>query len=274
MTSSGPDHPRNPPGPGGQPNQPGSGPYPQRGPYPQPGQYPQQGQYGAPGQYAQPNQFGQWAPPPRPMRTRGGKILTFSGIGVLILGIVALVAAGSMFFSQLPFGIIGSDGGPGSDARASAGVPGTMQVEADAGELLTLWETAPSRADLGLRSTDVEIVGPDGSSVRTTAGIGGYSDMHGVSARTVANFSARDAGTYTITVLDTSAATLPDHQVIVAPGTEVGDFFTTIGGSIGLVFVGIAGLTIGGLMAIGGAIWWGVAHSRTRRAAEYEAARA
>lgn len=209
--------------------------------------------------------------PPRPS-TRGPKIMTFSGIVILLVGVVAVGFAVTMFIASLPLNVVTQDGRPGESAIDGFAVSQEFELDSPGATSYDLWEvqtTSPGAFDLA--RDDVDVRNPDGQSVYVTnTQVSGSTTAGRFKAATLASFTATKSGSYTITVTPGSNFSGPSTDgsgpvdVIVKEGTEFGSFFTGIFSTIAAVFIGIAGLLIGGGLTIGGGIWWATVKRRAR----------
>lgn len=200
--------------------------------------------------------------------------MTFSGIVVLLIGLVAAVFAVTMFIASLPLNVVTQDGRPGEAAIAGFEVSEPFQLDSPGAMSYDLWEvqaTSPGAFELAL--DDVDVRDPDGESVyvRTTEVSGSTTAGH-YKAATLASFTASKSGSYTITVTPGSGFSGPSTDgsgpvdVIVKEGSEFGSFFTGLFSTIAAVFIGIGGLLLGGGLTIGGGIWWATVKRRARPA--------
>ena len=216
---------------------------------------------------------------PRPLTLRGPKILTFSGITVLVVGLIAIAGAIVMLVGALPTNVMTRSGAPGPDAVASSAIGSVMAVETKTGQTyLELWEVQPAQADVKanssagstrdgfmLRSSAVTVLTPQGESLSVSGSQSGGSLRIGdFEAKAFASFWAESPGTYEITFDPPAGYLAPTSiaggshpsDVIVAESSGTASFFLGIFGSIGLVFIGIGGLVLGILLTIPGIIWW------------------
>lgn len=209
--------------------------------------------------------------PPRPS-TRGPKIMTFSGIVILLVGVVAAGFAVTMFMASLPLNVVTQDGRPGESAIAGFAVSQEFKLDSPGATNYDLWEVqAASSGAFDLARDDVDVRNPDGESVYVTnTQVSGNTTAGRFKAATLASFTATKSGSYTITVTPGYGFSGPSTDgsgpvgVIVKEGTEFGSFLTGIFSTIAAVFIGIAGLLIGGGLTIGGGIWWATVKRRAR----------
>ncbi len=204
-------------------------------------------------------------PAQKPISTRGAKVLTFSGVAVAIVGIAALIFAGFSFASVLPTDIIRGDGRPGDAIIASSEVPGQTTFELTEGSLYTLWTVKEGTGLLDVERSDVEIRDSNGEVVYLTSpSVTGNNTRQSFHAKTLASFKAPTSGTYTLDAAgDRSGKS--DTQLFLSGAQDIDSFIWGVFSSIGLTFVGLGGLFLGGAMALGGGIWWAVAKSNRKR---------
>lgn len=165
-------------------------------------------------------------PPRNPRSTRGPKILTFVGLGVLAVGVVAIILA------AVSIGRFVQD----ADFR-SVGPAGT-QIQAEAGEEWALYASGSETPQSDTQACGV--VGPDGAEVRLTAPgtdvtVNDYARGH--------TFTTDQAGTYTVTC---------NGSAYVGSDLSGGDVFAAAGG----IILGVLGSIVGFVLAIIGVIWW------------------
>lgn len=202
-------------------------------------------------------------PPPVPHRsTRGAKVLTAVGalfcVGAVVLGVVT----GRQFVDLLPLDVLGSEGAAGSAVVGSVEVPGTAEVQLEAGRYaILLAQNGPNEpAEL---AGDLRVFAPDGTVVATDAGpqVSLNASRGGVAARSIGAFVAPDRGVYTVTapgLADGSAAT-----VMLTPDQDFAPFFAGIFGTVfgvfGVILIGFVGLGT----TVGGILWWVLARHRS-----------
>lgn len=232
------------------------------------GQYERPAQYGTPGQYAAPGPYG--APPGYPQRpvatsTTGAKVMTFIGIGLILVAIAALiagivqVATSVSRFTDTPSG--------SSPALDYVQLPGELSFTADDGEEYAIVVTSTSSRTIDL--DDVVVAAPDGTSVPLSTSSLNFEnstyDSHtDVRALT---FTAPEDGVYTVLVIG-SSADLPGSMTAVN-ASELGKVIgRTALGVVSIVVSGLCG-TLGLGLAIGGGIWWNTRSKAGRRAAPW-----
>lgn len=221
--------------------------------------------------------------PPKPASTTGPKILTFSGIAVLLIGIVALIIAITSMVSTLPLNVITSQGQPGSGSLAGLTVNEDQEFTSLGGLSYDLWEVQQSpNGQFALDRKSVTVIGPDGARIAVRGSeVSGSTSVAGFKAQSFASFSAQQAGSYTIAIspgpdyvgpsshssgaAGSSANNTGTVDAIITESSEFSTLFTGIFTFIGGIMVGIAGLLLGGGMTIGGIAWWINANGRRKR---------
>lgn len=222
-------------------------------------------------------------PPPKPASTTGPKILTFSGIAVLLLGIVALIFGITTMVSNLPLNIITAQGQPGSAALAALTMSEEFELSSAGGLSYDLWEVQQSpTGQFGLEPDTVSVIGPDGNSVAVEpTEVSGSSSVGGFKAQSFASFSAAKAGSYTIVITPgpgysgpstnfsgtegLSADSPAPVDAVMTEGSDFSSFFTGLFTSVGGIIVGVFALLVGGGLTIGGIAWWINANGRRKR---------
>lgn len=224
-------------------------------------------------------------PPPAPKTasTTGPKILTFSGIAVLLIGLVALIFAITSMVSTLPLNVITSQGQPGSGSLAGLTVAEDHEFTSPGGLSYDLWEVQQSpNGQFGLDRESVTVIGPDGVRVTVRGSeVSGSSSVDGFKAQSFASFAAQQAGSYTITITPAPGYSGPSSNfsgaegseanntgtvdAVITKGSEFTTLFTGVFTFIGGIMVGIAGLLLGGGLTIGGIAWWINANGRRKR---------
>lgn len=196
--------------------------------------------------------------PPRPRRT-GPKILTFTGVAVLVAGVVAggvgLVGAAGGIADLMPTNLVTTEGTAGSDALALG--PSTTPLTFDAQEegAYIVYEVSDG-ASARLPMSAVTAEGPNGPVSITPPDQAGSVPVNGWSVFPVGVLVSDGTGPHTLTVDPRVAA---DDVSIAIGGALNADSVAGIG-SGGLVL--LLGFLVGGigfLLLIGGVIWWAVA---------------
>ena len=226
--------------------------------------------------------------PPKPASTTGPKILTFSGIAVLLLGIVALIFGITTMVSNLPLNIITAQGSPGSAALTALTVSEEFELSTTGGLSYDLWEVQQSpTGQFGLEPDTVSVIGPDGNPVAVEpTEVSGSSSVGAFKAQSFASFSAAKAGSYTIVITPgpgysgpstnfsgteglsadgLSADSPAPVDAVITEGSDFSSFFTGVFTSVGGIIVGVFALLVGGGLTIGGIAWWINANGRRKR---------
>lgn len=197
-------------------------------------------------------------PAPRPRRT-GPKVLTFSAIAVLvvgmIVGVVGFAGAARGIVDLVPTNLVTSEGTAGSDALAlgSSTTPLPFDVQEQGAYLVLEVSQDPSSR---LPASAVSAEGPGGPVRINRPEQSGSLEVNGWSVFPVGVLVPDEEGTYTILVDPQVAA---DDVGIAVSGPFNADSVAGIGGS-GIVL--LVGFLLGGLgfaMLVAGIIWWAVA---------------
>jgi hypothetical protein len=205
--------------------------------------------YGYPAPYQQ---------PPRPRRT-GPKILTFTGLAVLvaggIAGVVGIAGAAGGIADLVPTNLVTTEGTAGSDALAlgPSTTPLTFDVQ-DEGAFLVYEVSDGASARLPISAVTAE--GPNGPLSITPPDQVGSLPVNGWSVFPVGVLVPDETGSHTVVVDPQLAA---DDVSVAVSGPLNADSVAGIGDS-GLVF--LLGFLVGGLgflLLIAGIIWWAVA---------------
>lgn len=200
---------------------------------------------------------------PAPRSTRGAKLLTFSGVVLLVAALAVGIGVGRQFVGLLPLDVLTADGEPGPAVVASVDAPGTAEVElaADRYAVLLAHPTpgggrADDTADDVELAGDLRVTAPDGSTVDASGGpqVSLTTGRGTVAARTVAAFEVTAPGTYTVTVPATTDGT--EATVLLTPDRDFAPFFTGIFSTILGTFLTIGLGLLGFLMTLGGIVWW------------------
>ncbi|MFI2486441.1 hypothetical protein ACH47X_05995 [Promicromonospora kroppenstedtii] len=198
------------------------------------------------------------APGPAPRRT-GPKVLTFTALGVLLVGMIVAVvgfaAAARGIVELVPTDLVTSEGTAGSDALALG--PSTTPVAFDVQERGAYLVVEVSRdSSTSLPTSSVSAQGPSGPVRMSRPDQPGSLEVNGWAVHPVGIMVPDEDGTHAI-VVDPQVAT--DDVSIAVSGPFNAESVAGIGGS-GLVL--LLGLLIGGLgflLLIGGIIWWALA---------------
>ncbi len=202
---------------------------------------------------------------PAKTSTTGPKILTFGGIGLLVVTAVLAVFVVRLFLSVLPLGIVDSDGSPGPDAVGGTDVPGSVTLTLETDTAYTVYLAFPSNTAAAL-SEDPTVTDAMGTILPGLPAPASTSTIGGVSAEGVHTFRTSAAGEYTIDVPELADPdSTPWATAVVTEGDDLPAFFSGLFGTVFGVFLAI-GLGVLGLgMVVGGGIWWYV-RSRVRNA--------
>ncbi|MGO1509081.1 MAG: hypothetical protein ACTHXO_10745 [Actinomycetaceae bacterium] len=187
------------------------------------------GGYG-PGPQGAHNPYGQGGdgimPARTPRSTKGPKTLTFIGLAVLVVGVIAIIVAAVAVGRFI------------QDADIRTVGPSGTQIEAEAGEEWALYASDTGAAQS--QTQTCRVVGPDGADVRLTAPgtdvtVNDYARGH--------TFTTDQAGTYTVTC---------DRTAYVGSNLSGGDVVAAAGG----IILGAIGAIVGFVLMIIGVIWW------------------
>lgn len=179
----------------------------------------------------------------------GAKALTWIGAVLLALGVGAGVFGGIGFVGLLPTGLIGAGGQPGEEALAGGDVPGSAVVNAEQGDVIVIWEVAPSGSTYVMTRDDVQVSSPLDDVHVAAAEISGSTESGGYRAHTVAQFVAHETGEYTVEVGGSA------DKFILAEGERLPGFMSGIFSAIALWFAAIALSVTGFALLLAGVIW-------------------
>lgn len=194
-----------------------------------------------------------------PPSTRGPKLMTFSGIALLVGGLAAFAVGLGLFVTALPLDVISLDGGPGSGVVAVVPAPGSESVGLDAGTYVVYLAAPRGTFPPRLEGT-ITVTGPDGSAVRVgSSSINGSVSSGSTEAHTVAGFEVPADGNYVITA--PPHANSGEARLLVLDDPGAGTFFGQVVGTVGAVFLGIGLGTVGVCLTIGGGVWWYLRHT-------------
>lgn len=207
-----------------------------------------------------------WLPPaPRQASTRGAKILTFSGIGVFILGLIGIGFSIFVIASIVPTAILTATGGPGSEVITTSDVPGQTTVQGTAGSSYTVWTVSKTTTPAQTERPNVEIDDADGNSINLRGpSVTGATTHQTYAAKSLATFTTPTSGAYTLTVTR-SPDNDNDEWIFVSPAQDFGSFFTGIFSSVGLMILGTGGLVVGIGLGLGGGVWWAITVSNNKK---------
>ncbi|GAB3162194.1 hypothetical protein GCM10027059_14360 [Myceligenerans halotolerans] len=206
---------------------------------------------------------------PRRRVGAGPKVLTFSGIALLLVAIAAGVAAVLLFVRVVPLDLVTASGEPGPGALGAVDVPGSATVDLPDDGIYSVWEVGPDPVSQGMSAEDVTVT-VAGDDAGTSLAVGrpemsGQISVGGLHGRLLAQFES-EAETVDLSAGDPG---VPDGTyLVVARGQDFGGFFTGVGGTIGAWFVAIGGGMLGFAMTIGGVIWWVVRRNSARPPAQ------
>ncbi|GAB4085276.1 hypothetical protein GCM10028784_19060 [Myceligenerans cantabricum] len=194
------------------------------------------------------------AVPPAGTVGAGPRILTFSGVAVLLVAVAAGVLAAVLFARAVPFDLLTPSGEPGPGALGVADVPGSTDAVLPETGTYAIWEVGPDPEARAVSAADITVADQAGTTLPVgRAAFSGDVSAGGAHGRLVAQFRA-DAGPATVEV---SSAGAPDGTyVVVAESQDFGGFFATLGGSVVAWFVALGGGMLGLLVTAGGIVWW------------------
>ncbi|TDE99074.1 hypothetical protein EXU48_02525 [Occultella glacieicola] len=201
-------------------------------------------------------------PPVVKTSTKGPRILTFVGIG-LVVAATALVAI-VVFAFNWDQSVLSPDGSPGPTVAVVVDVPGEGVVEVSSSADHAVYLTHPTGDPVPELAGRVLVHAPSGEVLELESLAVGETSEGGVSAEFLGVFHPSTTGEYRIEVpatLDGSAATV---LVRAVPGDYDGlgqVVFAAIAvpAAIGLGAIGFA-------MGVGGGIWWSQRAAAGRRA--------
>ena len=212
------------------------------------------GQFGSP-QYGAPGRPG-FPPPPVRTSTTGPKVMTFVGIGLLIIAAAVLIAGIVQIVSTVSR--FSDEPSRSSHSLDYVRLPGSLSFTGEAGEEYAIVVNSTSGRTIDL--DDVEVTGPDGRPVDLSISSVNFenstpgSETH---LRAI-TFTAPLDGTYSTTVTG-SSADLPGTLTAV----DADEIASVIGRAALAVVAIVAAALLGVLgvgLTIGGGIWW---HSRS-----------
>ncbi|GGM23599.1 hypothetical protein ACFQBY_18580 [Promicromonospora citrea] len=223
-----------------------------------PAPYEPAGRAADPQQHAAPSPGQQYPAPARPRKT-GPKVLTFVGVGVLVLGIVLGVVGGvgtaRGIADMVPADLVTAQGTAGSDAIGVEQSTTPLTFEATEPGAYIVYEVSRGPAAL-LAPSAVTAEGPGGPVHIMPPDQSGALPINGWSVYPLGVIGLEDPGSHTL-VVDERMAT-PDAAIAVGAPLDVDS--TLAIGTGGLVLLG--GFLLGGLgfaLTVAGAIWWAVA---------------
>lgn len=197
-------------------------------------------------------------PAPRPRKT-GPKILTFSGVAVLVAGVIAgavgFAGAAGSIADLLPTDLVTTEGSAGSDALTvgPSTEPVTFDVEGD-GAYIIYEVSQGESARLPISAVTAE--GPNGPVSITPPDQIAMLPTNGWSVFPVGILVPTETGSHTLFVDESVAG----DDVGLAVGVPLNaDSAAGIGGSGLLLLLGFLVGGLGFLLLIAGIIWWAVA---------------
>jgi hypothetical protein len=199
-----------------------------------------------------------YQPAPRPRKT-GPKILTFSGVAVLVAGVIAgivgVAGAAGGIADLLPTDLVTDEGTAGSDALAlgPSTEPLTFDVE-DRGAYLVFEVSQDESARLPISAVTAE--GPTGPVSVEPSDQSGSLSTNGWSVFAVGVLVPMETGSHTLSV-DQNIAADDVSLAVSAPINE--DSVAGLGGSGLVILLGFLAGGLGFLLLIAGIIWWAVA---------------
>lgn len=208
------------------------------------------GQFGPP-QYAGPGRPG-FPPPPVRTSTTGPKVMTFVGIGllliaaaVLIAGIVQVAATVSRFSDEPS---------RSSHSLDYVRLPGSLSFTGEAGEEYAIVVNSTSSRTIDL--DDVEVTAPDGLPVDLSTSSVNFENSTPGSENHVraVTFTAPLDGTYSATVTGRSAGLSGSMTAVDADeiASIIGRTAVAVVAIVGSALLGVLGLGL----TIGGGVWW------------------
>lgn len=204
---------------------------------------------------------GPLAPTPPRRSLVGPVLLTSAGALLLVATIVVALLVVRTFLSLLPLNVIDGAGNPGSAALASTDVPGVVDVTLEPGRYDVFLVVDDADAHTGL-DADVQVVGPDGSSVEVddAPGVSINAQRGDRRAFNVAAFTVTTAGEHTVVVPGSPSE---GALAVVAEGQATSSFVAGVFGTIGGVFLAVVLGLVGLGLTVGGVVWWAL-RARTR----------
>ncbi len=164
-------------------------------------------------------------------------------------GVLAVV----LFVRAVPTGVVDAAGGPGSAALASGPAPGAAELVVTGGTTYAVW--AVDGGALGPRDVTLACPGSDAPPVSAPS-VSGSSSAGGVTAETVAEFTATADATCTVSVASAPGTSVSGTSTfVVTEGWRFGEFFATVGGTVAAVLVAIGGGVLGAALLAGGIVW-------------------
>lgn len=188
-------------------------------------------------------------------------MLTFSGVGLLVLAIAAALAAAFRLVDLIPFEVLAADGEAGTSVVGVVEAPGSDEMTLEPGRYAVWLVRSADQAPTAFAG-ELSVRGPDGGEVDVRSGpsVTGSVERGGRDAHTVAGFTADEYGSYRVEVPPQGDGRA---TVVVVPDTGLPVFLTGLAGTIGLGFLSALLGVVGIGLVIGGAVAW----SRSARSA-------
>lgn len=188
----------------------------------------------------------------------GPTALTWAGAVILTIAVVCGGFGVWSFSGVLPTGVISSDGDPGGNALGAGEIPGTTEINLEAGESVVVWEVAEPTEDFAVVLEDIRVMSELGEIDVRRPSVSENVTLSGAKARAVGQFEAPDDGTYTVGV-----STSQDYEgsFVLTPGDSMLSFFIGVFSTVLLWLIAIGGGIIGVPLLFAG-ILWGVVRSR------------
>ncbi|MBL0888294.1 hypothetical protein [Myceligenerans indicum] len=196
----------------------------------------------------------------------GPKVLTFSGVAILLIAVAAGLVAAMLFVRVVPAGLVTASGQPGPKALAAVSVPGSVTVHLPEDGVYAVWEVGPDPTSQGMSAQDVTVVDAAGATIGVDPPpMSGSVDAGGLHGRLLAQFEG-EAG---VALLLAGDPGVPDGTYLVlARGQELPGFAGTLGATVAAWFVAVGGGMLGVLMIVGGIVWWVLRRQGTGRAGQ------
>jgi hypothetical protein len=201
---------------------------------------------------------GPYSPAPKPRKT-GPKILTFSGVAVLVAGVIAgivgVAGAAGGIADLLPTDLVTTEGTAGSDALAfgPSTEPLTFDVQEE-GAYLVFEVSQGETARLPVSAVTAE--GPSGPVSVEPADQSGSLSTNDWSVFSVGVLVPAETGSHTLLVDESVAA---DDVSLAVSAPLNADSVAGIGGSGIVILIGFLVGGLGFVLLIAGIIWWAVA---------------
>lgn len=199
-----------------------------------------------------------YQPPPKPRKT-GPKILTFSGVAVLVAGVIAgivgIAGAAGGIADLVPTDLVTAEGAAGSDALAVGPTTEPLAFDvADEGAYLVFEVSQNSSAVVPVSAVTVD--GPTGPVSVEPSTESGQLSSNGWSVFPVGVLVPVESGAHTLSVEPDAAA---DGVSLAVSAPIDAESFAGLGGSGIAILLGFLAGGLGFLILIAGIIWWAVA---------------